>query len=172
MTAARNLLLAAVVVAGIVGGALLWQALTRSTHPSGLLQVTLALYASTPHLEPFASQIEKPEGDKRQRLYGLSEPQARKLLSACPIEDWKPIESLRAPAGGDAEGERLFHIWACDKTSGKVIAAELWKPHMGADGVYFAACAPNLCPPSSKAFPEIRSWLGDDFEPSADRPAP
>ncbi len=171
MTAARNLLLAAVIVAGGAGGALLWQALTRSTHPCGLLQIALAQYADEPQLEPFTSQIEKPEGDKRQRLYGLSEPQARKLLSACPITAWKPIETLRAPDDGGAEGERLFHIWACDRANGKVIAAELWKPHMGTDGVYFAACAPGQCPPSPQALPEIRKWLGDTFETSADRPS-
>jgi hypothetical protein len=170
MTAARNLLLAAVVVAGIAGGVLLCPLLTRSTHPRGLLQVTLALYAGAPHLQPFTYQTEKPEGDRRQRLYGLSEPQARKLLSACPIEAWKPTETLREPGESGAEGERLFHIWACDHTSGTVMAAELWRPHMGTDGVYFAACAPSQCPPSSQAFPEIRRWLGDDFEPSADRP--
>ena len=172
MTAARNLLLAAVVVAGIAGGALLWQSLTRSTHPRGLLQVALAQYAGEPQLEPFASQSERPEGDKRQRLYGISEPRARELLSACPINAWNPIETLRTPGDGGAEkGARLFHIWACDRVGGKVIAAELWRPHMGTAGVYFAACAPHQCPSSPQAFPEIRNWLGDDFEPSADRPA-
>ena len=169
MTAARTFLLAAVAVAGLAGATLLWRALTQSTHPRGLLEIALAQYADAPQLEPFAYQAEKPEGDKRQRLFDVSEPHAREMLSGCSIDGWKPAGSLQSPTNGDVEGERLMHLWECDSNDGKVLAAELWKPHMGAAGVYFAACRRDKCPAYPQAFPEIRAWLGNTFEPVADR---
>ncbi|WP_165570571.1 hypothetical protein [Caulobacter vibrioides] len=135
------------------------------------MQVALGHYAGAPQLKPFASQVEGPQGERRQRLFGVAEPQARKLLSACSIDAWKHVSTLRAPADGDPkDGERLFHLWVCERTDGKLMAAELWRPHMGVDGVYFAACAPTVCPSYPQAFPEIRAWLGDTFEPVAERP--
>ena len=119
-----------------------WRALTLSTTPRGLIEVTLNFYRRAPHIDPFAMNA------TAGRLFAVSNSEAREALNACPVKAWTHIGIAPKPYADSY----VYHLWECRRGDVVLYANELWEPHGGIDGVSFAACRKPACPPVNAIF--------------------